>query len=95
MAAENIRKLADLARISLGAEEEARLAADFESVLGYVSQLEALDVEGSGDSLLPYRNIFREDKTAHESGAWTKEIVDAFPRKEGNSLSVKQIISHD
>lgn len=91
---DDVKKLAALARIRVSEEELPRFAKEFESMLAYVGQLDTLSVTG-GAELLPYRNIFREDGTPHETGMWTEDIVKQFPARDGDALSVKQIISHD
>ena len=91
---EEVEKLAALARIHVPQETLDKFVAEFDAVLGYVSQLEELTVE-KGTANLPYVNVFREDGEPHEPGTWTEALVAQFPARDGNSLSVKQIISHD
>ena len=92
--AEDVKKLAALARISVSEEVLPKFAAEFDAILGYVSQLEKLEIQ-AGKPLLPYTNVFREDGKPHESGAFTEKLAEQFPTREGDYLSVKQIISHD
>lgn len=91
---EAVRKLADLARLEIPEERQQKLVAEFDAILEYVGQLEELDASESGE-FLPYANTLRKDGEPTPAGTWTKQIVAQFPEKEGNSLSVKQIISHD
>lgn len=91
---EEVKKLAALARISVPEKELAKFADEFDAILKYVSQLEELDVK-KGEPLLPYTNVFRADENAHERGKYTKKIVEQFPKRGGDYLEVKQIISHD
>ena len=93
---EEVQKLASLSRIRIPAEQAEAFSAEFESILHYVSQLESLTLADAGapDPGI-HRNVFREDTHPHETGKYTQKIVDAFPDKEGNSLKVKQILSHD
>lgn len=92
--ADDVRKLASLARLSL---DEATLEAftkEFDAILGYVSQLETLKL--SGKRTKPALcNVMREDGVPHESGAYTKKLAEQFPEREGDYLVVKQIISHE
>ncbi len=46
LSVEEVRRIAQLARLKLSAEEEARFAEQLSAILGYVEQLEALDVSG-------------------------------------------------
>lgn len=91
-----VSKLAELSRLDISEDEKETFGKEFEGILAYVSALESLELDPSvvpeaGD----LRNVFRQDGEPHESGAYTQKIVDAFPEKEGNSLKVKQILSHD
>lgn len=95
---EDVKKLAALARITVSEDELSKFAEEFDAIIQYVSQLNTLDVGKRGDQpkpLLPYTNIMREDGTPHEKGLYTEKLVEQFPEKNGNYLSVKQIISHD
>jgi aspartyl-tRNA(Asn)/glutamyl-tRNA(Gln) amidotransferase subunit C len=91
---EDVKKLAALARISVSDEALPKFAKEFDAILGYVSQLSELKITG-GKPLLPYTNVFRADEKPHESGIYTEKLVEQFPAREGDLLSVKQIISHD
>lgn len=91
---EEVQKLAELARLNVPEERLDTLVTEFDQVLAYVGQIETLDAP-VGAPYLPYTNVFREDVVLHEPGSFTKDIVDAFPKKRGNQLSVKKIISHD
>lgn len=89
-----VKKLAALARITISEERLPKLAEEFDAILSYVGQLEELETTAEG-AYLPYGNIFRKDGEPTEGGTWTASITDQFPEKEGDSLSVKQIISYD
>lgn len=92
--AEEVRKLAELARIRVPEERLPKLVEEFDHILGYVGQLNELTVD-KGEPLLPYENIMRKDGEPHEKGLWTKKLAEQFPEREGNSLSVKQIVSYE
>ncbi len=93
---DDVRKLAELARLSIGDEELEKFAKEFDGILAYVGKIESLNISGEvGDEKPPLRNVFRGDGEPHEKGAYTKKLVEQFPEKEGNYLSVKQIISYD
>lgn len=91
---DDVRKLAELARILVPEERLEAFVAEFENILGYVGQLNELTVS-KGSPLLPYVNVMRKDGEPHEKGLWTEKLVEQFPQKEGNQLSVKQIISYE
>ena len=94
--ADDVRKLAALARLSIPEENLEAFASEFDGVLAYVGKLDELSLPERGAGSPPtVRNVFREDGTPHETGLYTDKIVEQFPDKEGNYLSVKQIISYD
>ncbi len=90
---EDVKKLAALARLSVSEEALPKLATEFDAILAYVSQLDELTV-AKKLPLLPYTNVFRADEHAHESGIYTEKLAEQFPAREGDYLSVKQIVSH-
>jgi aspartyl/glutamyl-tRNA(Asn/Gln) amidotransferase C subunit len=93
---DDVQKLAALARLSVSEEDLPKLAAEFDSILAYIGQLDELSLDTkAGPRRTDIVNAFREDGTPHEKGAFTPGIVAAFPQKEGDALSVKQIIVND
>ena len=93
---EDVKRLANLSRVTVPEEDLARFAAEFDSILGYIGKLEELTLPDVKDIEIPLvRNVFREDDEPDATGLWTKKMVEQFPQREGDLLSVKQIISHD
>jgi len=92
---EDVKRLATLARLDVAENDLARFAAEFDSILAYVGKLDELTLPQSGRNLSVVRNVLRADEAPYASGTWTERIVEQFPVKEGNSLSVKKIINHD
>lgn len=93
---EEVQKLAALSRVRITEEEAPAFAKEFESILGYVGSLDSLTlVMDESPEAGTVKNVFREDGEPHETGLFTEKIVAAFPEREGNSLKVKQILSHD
>jgi len=92
---EDVKRLAALARISLSEEEAAAYAGEFDGILAYVSQLEKLELPQTGAAKPALYNVMREDGEPHETGKYTEKLTGAFPERDEDYLSVKQIISHD
>ncbi len=93
---EEVKKLAELARISVPDADLSRFVKEFEGILAYVGQLEKLDIDVKGIKTPPaLRNVMREDGEPHEKGKWTEKLAEQFPERDGDALRVKQIISHD
>ncbi len=91
MKKEDLDKLAKLSRLSITDEEKEKLALEFDSILGYVSEIEKVSV---GERVLEaglLRNIMREDGEPHESGLYTEAILNNAPDTEDGYLKVKQV----
>jgi aspartyl-tRNA(Asn)/glutamyl-tRNA(Gln) amidotransferase subunit C len=91
MKKEDIDKLAKLSRLSLTDDEKEKLASEFDSILGYVSEIEKVSVGGRVLEAGALRNVMREDGEPHESGLYTKAILDDAPDTEDGYLKVKQV----
>lgn len=94
--AEEVKKLASLARIRVEEGELEQFTKEFDAILAYVNQLETLALpEGAGTELPPLRNVMREDGDAYPAGTFTERLASQFPLREGDALVVKQVITHD
>ena len=60
----DVRYVAHLARMHLSADEVARLQPQLEQIVGYVRQLNELNVEGIEPTAhaIPVQNVFRPDE---------------------------------
>lgn len=92
---EAVRKLAALARIRVADADIGRFTREFDAILGYIGQLETLDVPLEDAARPPMRNVTREDGEPHAARAYTEALVEQFPAREGDALVVKQVISHE
>jgi aspartyl-tRNA(Asn)/glutamyl-tRNA(Gln) amidotransferase subunit C len=92
---EEVKKLAALARIRVDDAELEKFTSEFDAVLAYVGQLEAVSVATATDAKPPLRTVMREDGEPHAGGAYTEKMTAQFPSREGDALSVKQILTHE
>jgi len=90
---EELAKLATLSRIVLTQEEESAFQDDIEAILGYVKDIEDARLKEVLPSAGAVRNIFRSDDEFHESGIYTEELLDAAPKREGDYIKVKRILT--
>ncbi len=95
---EEIKKLADLARIEIPDEEVESLRGEIDAILDYVGQVSAV-AEGAGipspeqgEGQGGIFNIMREDANPTESQTYSKDLIAEFPQKENNYLKVKKIL---
>ncbi len=91
---EEVRRIASLARLKLSPEEEERFAGQLSAILGYVEELEALDVSGvepmthalaAGES-----PALRADELRPGLGA--EVAVSNAPERAGTYFKVPRII---
>ncbi len=90
---EDIRGIAQLARLSLTPEEETSYAEELSVVLSYVDMLNEVDTEGVEPTIqvTGLTDVTREDiieKTDEETRA---KIIGLFPHAEKNMLSVPRV----
>lgn len=96
MTKEEILRLGDLSRIKMIDAEAEAFKSEIDSILAYVSAVDALvdkgDLSKTPGSVF---NVFREDVVTNEPGSYTRDIVQAFPEKHGDFLKVKKILNPD
>ena len=90
---EDIKKMADLARIEINETEVEKLTGEIGSILEYVSQVKEVGGEYKAEvEIGSNKNIWREDVNPTESGTYSKELIEEFPEHEGDYLKVKKIL---
>lgn len=98
MQLEDIKKLADLARIDMSEEEMKGIAKDFDPILAYVGQVqEALKLsESMSQDKKPedyfLHNIMRDDVVTNTRGEYTEKIESEMPNAQDGFIKVKQIL---
>jgi len=94
---EEIKNLAELARLELTEEETASLQKDISNILDYVGQVSAV-ADGVEQAVPPHHNVMREDvpRRAEDPLAGKEETLRAaFPKREGSYNVVRKIIQKD
>ena len=83
----DIHYVANLARIALSPDQEARLAAQLGDILGYVKKLEELDVTGVEPMAhaVPLANVLRSDEVRP---SLLRETALANAPKQANGLFI-------
>lgn len=91
---EEVKKMAELARIELSADEQQRLQHDMESILGYVSELAEVTVPAGEESVSTalVENVMRPDTDPYDPGIFTEPLLAEAPARAGNFVKVKQIL---
>lgn len=95
LSAEQVRKVASLARLKLSEEELTALTGQMSQILDYVAvldQVDTADVEPMVHAI-ELRNVFRADEPA---GSLPRpEALANAPRTDGNFFLVPQIIERE
>ena len=94
----NIERLATLSRIYVSTKEQKTLKSDIDSILSYVKQIKDISAEKNlkvGLEIGKLRNVMREDIEPHNSGVYTKELLNEATSVKNNYIEVKKIIDQD
>ncbi|MFA5773745.1 MAG: Asp-tRNA(Asn)/Glu-tRNA(Gln) amidotransferase subunit GatC [Candidatus Paceibacterota bacterium] len=96
MQLEEIKKLANLARIDMSEEEMKEIAKDFDSILAYVRQVQEVSVkqdlaEKKSEDYFLY-NVMRDDVITNKRGEYRDLIMAEMPDVQDGYLKVKQIL---
>lgn len=93
MRKEDIERLATLARIELKEEEITAFTEEISSILGYVSEINDItENETEEKTVGAVYNVMREDIPSHEPGAFTDDLLNAAPLRDGQYVKVKKIL---
>lgn len=87
----DLDNLSALARITIKEEEKEKMLQDMLSILGYVSEINAV----SGDVVMEkeiHYNIMREDIITREPGSETVAILAEAPDTEDGYVKVAQVL---
>ncbi len=90
--AEQVRKVAKLARLELTDAEVQEFTGQLGAILGYVdklSELETTDVEPLAHCL-PISNVFRKDEVRDSLG--TERVLANAPQRDGSFFKVPKIL---
>lgn len=92
MEIQNIKRLAEMARLDMTEEEMAGIAHDFEGILAYVDQVKQATGMAEDDVKFSFVNVVREDEVQNTPGFYTDKIVAEFPASLDGYLKVKQVL---
>ena len=93
ISADDVRKVAKLARLNLPDDKIATYTGQLESILGYVSQLEQVDTTGVPETTraVEVTNVTRQDGV--NPTPVREEILNQAPQREGNFFRVPKILA--
>jgi aspartyl-tRNA(Asn)/glutamyl-tRNA(Gln) amidotransferase subunit C len=92
ISADDVRKVAKLARLNLPDDKIATYTGQLESILGYVSQLEQVDTTGVPETTraVEVTNVTRQDGV--DPTPVREEILNQAPQREGDFFRVPKIL---
>ena len=93
ISADDVRKVAKLARLNLPNDKIATYTGQLESILGYVSQLEQVDTTGVPETTraVEVTNVTRQDGV--DPTPVREEILNQAPQREGDFFRVPKILA--
>jgi aspartyl-tRNA(Asn)/glutamyl-tRNA(Gln) amidotransferase subunit C len=93
ISADDVRKVAKLARLNLPDDKIATYTEQLESILGYVSQLEQVDTTGVPETTraVEVTNVTRQDGV--DPTPVREEILNQAPQREGDFFRVPKILA--
>jgi aspartyl-tRNA(Asn)/glutamyl-tRNA(Gln) amidotransferase subunit C len=93
ISADDVRKVAQLARLELADETIATYTGQLERILDYVAHLEQVDTEGVPPTTRAVEvvNVTRDD--AVTPTPVREELLDLAPEREGDFLRVPKILA--
>jgi len=94
LSADDVRAIADLARLELQDEDVARYQKQLSDILGYFQKLEELDTShiDPTSSVLPLTNVMREDEAGEALSV--DDVVANAPDSDGEQFRVRAVLDN-
>ncbi len=95
LSADDVRAIADLARLELDEVDLARYQKQLSAVLDYFQKLEELDTShiDPSSSVLPLTNVMRQDCAA--AALSVDEVVANAPDSDGEQFRVRAVLDRE
>lgn len=94
---EEVKKVAELARIEISSQEEEKFAKELNSILEYFKDLS--EVETNNQDRLNHfglaQNQFRTDQINEPQDKRKEATRDLFPQRKENYLKVKEVLNNN
>lgn len=90
---EDVLKLARLARLHLSDEEVSQFQKEIEAILGYVEQLQEIDLNDlpATNQVTGLENVMRIDEVK-EYGVTPQELLKNAPAMQDGNIKVRRVI---
>ncbi len=91
----DIKALAQLSRLDLSDDELVKLEKEIPAILGFVETIQQVSSDMKKEESPEHRTIMRDDENPHESGIYSKALLDAAPAQRENQVVVQQVLSRE
>lgn len=90
---EEVKKIANLARIEIDDKESEKYSKELSDILGFVEKLNEADTDGVVPiaHITGAKNVTREDKVVEYSDETKENIIHNFPEKKDRFDKVKAV----
>ena len=94
LSADDVRAIADLARLELSEDDVKQYQQQLSGILGYFQKLEELDTShiDPTSSVLPLTNVMREDKATEP--LTVDDVVANAPDSDGEQFRVSAVLDN-
>lgn len=89
---ETVRRVAHLARISVGDEEAERLTGELNAILGFVEQLNAVDTENVPPMTAVVETALRQRTDSITDGAVPEKVLSNAPESDDGFFLVPKVV---
>lgn len=91
---DDVLKLARLAKLELSDDEVAKFTEELGAILGYVEQLESVDVSGLEPTyqVSGLKNVMRADEIIYY-GVSKADLLKNLPEQENGQIKVKRVLA--
>jgi len=91
---EDVLKLAELAKLELTKDEVDTFVQEISEILGYVEQLQSVDVDGLEPTyqVTGLKNVTRKDEIV-DYGVERQELLKNLPDQEDGQIKVKRVLA--
>jgi len=90
----DVKRVAKLAQIGVTAAEAKSLASELEAIVGFVEQLQAVDIEGiePTDQVTGLQSVLRED-VVRPAVQTREELLANAPQSKDGYIVVKRVLN--
>jgi len=90
---DEVKYIAQLARLGISKEEEDKFSSDLSEILDYMKKLQSVDVKNvvPMSHSLNLENVVREDDIKVSDPKLVKSLINSSPHTEGQYIKVKSI----